>query len=112
MSASKTRSHRKSASASRTMSTHSHMHLHPEHMSTYHGLHGWVRHSFEHLGWMVLAKKYGYMDKVNCYKNSIVRLDHALTKSMKTIHEKDRKDDLAILHKDVCILKDFVHAQL
>lgn len=78
-----------------------HQHMHEDHNVTYHGLHKWHNHMFEHYGWIMLAKRYGYMDKVHTYKTSLYRLKEALEKRMKTMHEKDRKDDLKILHQDV-----------
>ena len=78
-----------------------HRHMHEDHNVTFHGLHNWHNHVFEHYGWILLAKRYGYMDKVHSYKSSLYRLKEALEKRMKTLHEKDRKDDLKILHQDV-----------
>ena len=64
---------------------------------------------FEELGWMILAKHHGFYDKINVYKNSIDRLKLAIEQKMKSVHEKDRKDDLAILHENVLILIDHVN---
>jgi predicted ATP-binding protein involved in virulence len=84
----------------------------PEHEATYHGIHHWHKHMFEELGWMVLAKQYGYYDKINTYRNSVMRLKQAIEKRMSNVKDSDKKHDLAILHKDVlCLMahieKDF-----
>ena len=34
------------------------------HESTYKGLHQWYQKRFEQLGWIILAKKYGYTEKL------------------------------------------------
>jgi hypothetical protein len=56
---------------------------------------------FEKLGWMILAKRDGHMDKVLSYQNGVKRLRDALEEKIKKTHEKDRKDDLAILKNNV-----------
>jgi len=98
--------------------------VHAEHVPTFHGLHGWMSHVFEHLGWMVLAKKYGYTDKLVSYKSSVDRLADALEKRLEMIQEPDlakpgcgfeaadRKMDLVSLHKDVMVLKAFIAKNL
>ena len=87
-------------------------HLHAEHIPTFHGLHGWMAHVFEHLGWMVLAKKYGYADKLVSYESSVDRLADALEKRLEIVQESDRKVDLMSLHKDVMVLKAFIAKNL
>jgi len=86
------------SSKSRSRSTHSKKsparstlknRVHAEHVPTFHGLHGWMSHVFEHLGWMVLAKKYGYTDKLVSYKSSVDRLADALEKRLEMIQEPD-----------------------
>lgn len=72
--------------------------------STFHGLHNWQKHVFEHLGWMILAKHRGMVDKTATYLNSIRRLKMALERKIKNTHDHDRKEDLRILHHNVCIL--------
>jgi len=69
--------------------------------TTFHGLHIWYRHLFEHLGWMVLAHKRGYHDKTHAYKNSIRRLKESIANAEKELKEPDRQRDLAILRDDV-----------
>jgi hypothetical protein len=71
-----------------------------------------MAHVFEHLGWMVLAKKYGYTDKLVSYKSSVERLADALEKRLEMIQEPDRKTDLVSLHKDVLVLKAFIAKNL
>jgi hypothetical protein len=94
---------RKSASNKTRKQTAS---VHPTHETTYHGLHHWHKHMFEHLGWMVLAKSYGYMDKVESYKHSLARLKDAIEKRRETIKDVDRKRDLGILLANVKLLHE------
>ena len=77
--------------------------------ATFHGLHEWHKHMFEQLGWMVLAKSYGMTDKIAVYKSSLIRLKHSLEEKIKSTREKDRRDDLHILHKNVMTLLE--HAE-
>jgi len=79
---------------------------------TFNGLHEWHKNMFEHLGWMVLAKSHGMTDKIAVYKTSLIRLKHSLEEKIKSTREKDRKDDLYVLHMNVSTLiehaeKDF-----
>jgi len=75
------------------------------HEATYQGLHCWMKHKFEKLGWMCLAKKHGNTLKIQCYLDSIERLYASLAKKLEDLHEQDRKDDIKILWNDVCILQ-------
>lgn len=80
--------------------------------ATYHGLHEWFKHMFEHLGWMLLARKRGHMEKVEVYKQSLMRLKADLEQRIKFMKDTDRKQDLRILHSDLMVLiehtnKDF-----
>jgi len=76
--------------------------------ATFAGLFGWYKRMFEELGWMILAKNYGMMDKVATYKNSIMRLKCAIEKKMVDIKDSDKKKDLKIMHKNVCMLWEHV----
>jgi hypothetical protein len=76
--------------------------------ATFHGIHHWFKAMFEELGWMILAKERGMMDKVMTYKNSVNRLRMAIEKKLKNTRDVDRKDDLKIMHENVCILCDHV----
>ena len=81
----------------------------PKHCkATMHGIHVWYKSMFEQLGWMVLADKKGYTDKIISYKSSILRLKDALEYKMKHVSEKDRKDDLRIMQENLMILHDHV----
>jgi len=66
---------------------------------------------FEKLGWMILAKKNGNLDKVNAYMNSVNRLNSSIEHYLK-YHAKDhdRKQDLNIMCDNVCVLSDHVKA--
>ena len=75
---------------------------------TFHGLHDWHNHVFEHLGWKILAKSHGMTDKIAVYKTGVNRLKHAIEEKIKTTRDKDRKDDLHVLHKNVMTLIEHV----
>ena len=75
---------------------------------TYRGIHEWYEHAFRKLGWIVLAKQYGYHEKVKHYITSVHRLHSAMQKKLKTLHEQDRKNDLNIMLEHVSILKKFL----
>jgi len=80
--------------------------------ATYHGLHKWFQHVFEHLGWMLLAKKRGHMEKVQVYKQSLMHLKNDLEQRIKYMKDTDRKQDLKTMHSDLLVLiehtnKDF-----
>ena len=79
---------------------------------TFHGLMKWHDHMFTHLGWMILAKEHGYADKVSTYKKSINRLKEAIEQKIEETSDKDRLEDLKVLHKNTKLLlkhanKDF-----
>ncbi len=85
--------------------------------ATFKGLHKWHAAMFEKVGWMVLAKNKCHSKeeeklKLQVYHNSIEKLSEALKKKIDTTKDSDRKDDLNILLKDVCILKEFVEKNL
>ena len=72
----------------------------------------WHDRMFEHLGWMILAKEHGYDDKISTYKKSIVRLREAIEQKMEETNDKDKIEDLKVLHKNTKLLikhanKDF-----
>lgn len=88
-------------------------HTHPGHHvnnldRTMHSLEKWTHHMFEQLGWMVLAKSYGYYDKINTYKQSAKRLHESLLYKLKHTRETDRKDDLKVLIKEIDILMEHI----
>jgi predicted ATP-binding protein involved in virulence len=79
---------------------------------TFHGIELWYKHKFEHLGWMLLAKRDGYTDKVMAYKNSTLRLRDTIDRKIRKVHDKDKKADLVIMKNNVELLiehsdKDF-----
>ena len=73
------------------------------------GLQHWFTHVFEQLGWMILAHKYGYTDKINTYKKSIDRMQCALEKKIGSTHDSDVKKDLMIMLENSRALKEHVH---
>jgi predicted ATP-binding protein involved in virulence len=101
-------------SSRKTMKKHHDM---PHHMhiigeccdATFHGIHHWYKHMFEELGWMILAKSRGMTDKVTTYLSSIRRLKTAIEQKIKHVKDSDKKEDLKIMHHNVCILME--HAE-
>jgi hypothetical protein len=79
------------------------------HEYTYHGLHEWYVTMFEKLGWMLLAKRNGWNDKVMTYINSVQRLEEAILFKHKHVKEADSKMDLKIMLDNVKVLKEHVH---
>lgn len=82
------------------------------HLATNCGLGRWMHKKFEKLGWMCLAKAHGHELKIRAYMESIQKLKASLEMKIKDVHEADRKDDLKILHDDVCILQGAAHKLL
>jgi len=78
------------------------------HPVTFHGLQEWYKAKFEKLGWMILAKRDGYMDKVMTYQNSLKRLQIAIDDKIKEMRDKDKKDDLMIMKENVETLLEHV----
>jgi hypothetical protein len=84
----------------------------PSHETTLKGLNGWHKNMFEELGWMVLVKAKGYDYKIDAYKKSVDHLQKTIEESMHAYTEPDRKRDVGILHKNVCVLKSFIQKHL
>jgi hypothetical protein len=107
------RSHTKKRSKkmhSSTMKSYPHYPECPD--ATFHGLQCWSKCLFEKLGWMVLAKEYGMMDKITSYKTSLDRIKCAIEMKIKNLHDHDKKEDMHILYRNICTLcehanKDF-----
>lgn len=72
------------------------------------GLHQWYESMFEKLGWMLLAKRNGWTDKIMSYKNCIHRLEDAIGNRWKQVKDKDTKQDLYIMLDNVKCLKEHV----
>ena len=90
---------------------------------TRHGVAKWYQHEFEHLGWMVLAKRESIENenaevrehmamKVKMYAGSLKNLHTALQEKIEKVIEIDEKADLAIMAKNVESLKQFVAGSL
>lgn len=84
-----------------TMKTHDDMSCYD---ATYYSINHWYKSMYEKLGWMILAKNYGMIDKVVAYKNSLERLRCAIEKKMKKTRDQDKKADLKIMHTDLMVL--------
>jgi predicted ATP-binding protein involved in virulence len=77
--------------------------------ATFHGLNKWYAHMFEELGWMVLAQHRGINEKVMVYKHSVQRLKESIEHKMHEIKDGDKKEDLKIMHENVCVLMAHVN---
>ena len=82
------------------------------HNPTFDGLQNWYKSSFEQLGWMILALKFNYKDKVQIYKQNTIMLRDCIIKKHKKMVDKDKKDDLKSMLDNIEILikhinKDF-----
>ena len=75
---------------------------------TFDGLEKWYTTKFEKLGWMVLAKSRGNMEKILAYSHSVKCLEREIEHKMTHIHEKDRKEDLEVMLKNVRILQEHI----
>jgi hypothetical protein len=93
----------------KTQKSHSKL---PEHIGTFHGVHDWFKHNYEHLGWMVLAKAKGYDFKIVPYKKSIEHLVATIENLMTEYKDSDRLHDLKVLHMETMCLHDFVKKNL
>jgi hypothetical protein len=81
--------------------------------TTFHGLHKWKKHAFEHLGWMVLLhKKKQNPAMVEGYKKSLESLKCSLETALVELKEPDRKRDIKIMWDDVNILIDHAKKDL
>ena len=75
--------------------------------ATFHGLHDWHKHIFEHLGWMILAKEHKKTLKVRAYVDEINRFEKALKEKIDKTRDPDRRDDLYELLEHSKILKKY-----
>ena len=73
---------------------------------TFHGLHKWHNGMFEHLGWMIMAKEHNSKLKIKSYMDGMKRFLMCAEQKIKNTRDEDRKDDLAILMKNVMCLQD------
>jgi hypothetical protein len=76
------------------------------HNATYAGLEGWIKHAYEHLGWMYIAKRRGDDAKVQSYKKSLDDLMDILNK--KDPKNANKKQDVEIMKQSVAVLKEAV----
>jgi len=84
-------------------------HLNVPHEHTSHGLHKWYVSMFEKLGWMLLAQRNGWNDKVMTYKNAVHRLEEAILFKHQHTKDSDKKMDLKIMLENVKVLKEHIH---
>ena len=100
----------RSLSRNHNKSHRSHMNFHHVDCidASYLGLHHWFKHLHEELGWMVLAQSYGMMDKIAVYKSSVKRFKCAIEHRIKNMRDFDKKEDLRIMHHNICVLLDHV----
>jgi hypothetical protein len=80
--------------------------------ASFHGIECWYKYMFEKLGWMILAKNYGMMDKVNSYKMSLKRIKCTIETKIKNLRDHDKKEDMHILHRNICMLMEHAEKDL
>lgn len=85
--------------------------MHP-HNVTMHGLNHWYDHLFEKLGWMILAKNNGMSDKTAMYITSLKRFKNALEYKLKHTKSPDHKEDIRIMHQNICVLCEHAEKDL
>ena len=73
---------------------------------TFHGLHKWQSSMFEKLGWMIMAKEHNSGLKIKAYMECIQNFLACVEKKIKDTRDEDRKDDLAILMKNMMCLQE------
>ena len=83
-----------------------------EYPATTHGLKKWHQAMFEKLGWMILAKKKRYTEKVGSYLVSLSRLQNKLECKIHSVKDEDKKNDLKIMLDDVNILVEHAKRDL
>lgn len=71
-------------------------------------LHSWMKHSFQKLGWMVIAKENGNLLQVEAYKDSLKRLEGKISEKLEKVKDSDKKGDLKEMLTYVKILRKFV----
>jgi hypothetical protein len=79
------------------------------HNPTYHDVRKWYESSFEKLGWMILAQRHGYSDKIEQYKKNIMHLRDCISKKHSKMNDLDRKEDLRIMLDNVEVLIKHIH---
>ena len=104
----RTRKNKPSMSISDSKHYDMHNNMYP-HEVTFHGLNHWYKHLFEKLGWMILAKHNGMTDKTSNYINSLKRFKHSLEYKLKHTKSPDQKEDIRVMHHNICIL--YEHAE-
>jgi len=103
---------RYSTKSSRTKTTHIQKIAEDPKARTMDGLNHWYVHVFKHFGWMVLEKSRGNQIKIESYKDTVNRLIQSLEFKLKEIHEKDKKEDLLIMIRNVKILKKTIEKEI
>ena len=76
--------------------------------ATLNGIQVWMKHQFEHLGWMILARNHGMNEKVVAFLKSNDRLKLTIEKRIESLDtiDKEIKKDLEIVHRKVVQLID------
>jgi hypothetical protein len=68
---------------------------------TFEGIHSWYRSLFKRSGWLILALRDGYIDKIKNFREESEHLLQAVKLKEKLVEEKDRKDDLKIIENNI-----------
>lgn len=100
--------HRRSTTIRRISSRKSTLRSLPKYAVTFHAINKWYKHTFEKLGWMVLAKAKGYDYKIADYKKSIEHLLKTIEHVMGEYENHNRIHDLKVMRMNVMELQRHV----
>ena len=81
-------------------------------LATLHDLKKWYAHSFEKIGWLVLARHEQNTDRLESYYRSLERLRVDLKRALKSYEGHDLLADLSKMLHNLEVLQDFVHTTL
>ena len=74
---------------------------------TLEGLEHWLKHQYEHLGWMALSVANSHPEKAYAYAMSLDRLDKAIDGRMTIVSNEQQHQDFAVMKSKLQKLKEF-----
>lgn len=81
-------------------------------LATLHDLKKWYAHSFEKVGWLVLAKHENNTDRLEGYYRSLERLRVDLERALQSYESHDLLADLSKMLQNLEVLEIFVRTHL